>query len=178
MIFNKLPIQGAFLIEIQSHADERGFFARAFCQAEFHENGLTNDFVQANISYNPIRGTLRGIHYQNAPHSEAKLVRCTQGALFDVIVDLRQDSRTYGKWFGVDLTSQNHSALYIPEGCGHGFETLEDFTEAFYMVSSSYQPKSEGGVRWDDPAIGIQWPISPPKLISPKDSCWPLLGGQ
>lgn len=178
MIFNQLPIKNAFLIELQPHSDERGFFARAFCKEEFRENGLSDEFVQANVSYNSTRGTLRGIHYQDAPHSEAKLVRCTQGSLFDVIVDLRRNSDTFGKWFGVDLTDKNHLALYIPEGCGHGFETLEDFTEAFYMVSARYEPRSEGGVRWDDPSISIDWPISPPTVISDKDSSWPLVGAQ
>ena len=174
MIFTELAVAGAYLIDLEPRSDDRGFFARAFCAHEFAEHGLKDTFVQANLSHNPHRGTLRGMHYQRAPHAEVKLVRCTRGALFDVVVDLRPDSPTYGRWAGAELSADNHRTLYVPEGCAHGFETLVDDTEAFYLVSAFYAPGAEGGMRWDDPQIAIDWPIAPPVLISPKDAEAPL----
>lgn len=175
MKFTELSVGGAFLVDLTPFADERGFFARAFCAQEFEKAGLNGSFVQANLSYNPRRATLRGLHYQRAPHGEAKLVRCTRGALFDVVVDLRVGSPSFGQWAGSELTAENHRALYVPEGCAHGFETLVDDTEAFYLVSAFYTPTVEGGLRWDDPQVAVNWPIRPPELMSPKDSAWPLL---
>jgi len=175
MIFTELSVVGAFLIDLETHADERGFFARAFCTREFAEHGLQEAFVQTNLSRNPLRGTLRGLHYQRPPHAEVKLVRCTQGALFDVVVDLRPESPSFGQWAGVELSADNGRALYLPEGCAHGFQTLVDNTDAFYLVSACYTPDAEGGLRWNDPHIAIDWPIQPPTLISAKDSSLPTL---
>lgn len=175
MTFDELPVAGAYRIGLEPHADERGFFARTFCAREFAERGLVECFVQANLSHNPHRGTLRGLHFQRSPHAEAKLVRCTRGALFDVVVDLRPDSPTYGRWAGVELSADNRRALYVPEGCAHGFQTLSDDTEAFYLVSAFYVPDAEGGLCWDDPRLAIDWPVRPPPLISPKDAAWPTL---
>lgn len=172
MIFEEAPLQGAHIIELQQHQDDRGFFARAFCQHEFAEHDLAHDMVQTNVSYSGRRGTLRGMHYQEAPHREAKLVRCTQGGLYDVIVDLRPDSDTYTDWMGVQLTADNHRMLYVPEGFAHGFITLADDTEVMYQVSEFYAPGAEHGLRYDDPAIGIEWPISV-EVLSEKDQTWP-----
>lgn len=175
MIFTDLPVKGAYLIDIEPHSDERGFFARSFCAKEFAEHGLQEAFVQANLSHNLHRGTLRGLHYQHPPHAEAKLVRCTRGALFDVVVDLRSESPTYGQWAGAELSADNRRALYVPEDCAHGFQTLVDDTEASYLLSAFYTPGAEGGLRWDDPELDINWPIQPPTLISTKDAGWPVL---
>lgn len=172
MIFEASPLQGAYIIDLDKHQDDRGFFARAFCQHEFAEHDLAQDMVQTNVSYSGQRGTLRGMHYQEAPHREAKLVRCTQGSLYDVIVDLRPDSDTYTDWMGVELTADNHRMLYVPEGFAHGFITLADDTEVMYQVSEFYAPGAENGLRYDDPAIGIEWPI-PATVISQKDQSWP-----
>jgi dTDP-4-dehydrorhamnose 3,5-epimerase len=174
MIFSELPVEGAYLIDLEPHVDGRGFFARSYCAREFAEHGLNETFVQANLSHNARRATLRGLHYQKPPHAEAKLVRCIRGALFDVVVDLRRGSRSYGRWAGVELSANNRRALYVPKGCAHGFETLVDDTEAFYLVSTFYTPDAESGLRWDDPQIAIDWPLRPPASISPKDSEWPL----
>lgn len=174
MIFTEIELAGAYIIDIEQIADERGFFARSWCRQEFLKMELETRMEQCNISYNRKKGTLRGMHYQVFPHQETKLVRCTRGHIYDVIVDLRQDSATYKKWFGVDLTAMNRRMLYVPEGFAHGYQTLEDDTEIFYQVSASYFPQSEKGIRWDDPAVGIQWPLSCP-IVSPKDNCWPLL---
>jgi len=175
VIFDELPVVGAYLIGLEPHADERGFFARAFCAREFAEHGLVERFVQANLSHNPHQGTLRGLHFQRSPHAEAKLVRCTRGVLFDIVVDLRAGSPTYAHWAGAELSADNRRALYVPEGCAHGFQTLSDDTEAFYLVSAFYTPDVEAGLRWDDPRLAIDWPIRPPRLISPKDAAWPTL---
>ena len=172
MIFTKAELEGAFIIEIEKLEDARGFFARAWCQKEFESHGLNPRFVQANISYSKMRGTLRGMHYQEAPYAEAKLVRCTRGAIYDVIIDLRQGSPSYGRWMGLQLTANNYRMLYVPEGFAHGFQTLEDDTEVFYQVSQFYSPQYERGVRYDDPSFAIKWPLEV-RVISEKDKSWP-----
>jgi dTDP-4-dehydrorhamnose 3,5-epimerase len=168
MIFTETKLKGAYLIDLDVHEDERGFFARTWCVDEFEKYGLNQRLVQCNISFNKKRGTLRGMHYQAEPYEEAKLVRCTMGALYDVIIDLRSDSPTFKEWFSVELTAQNHRALYVPEGLAHGFQTLVDKTEVFYQMSEFFHPECARGVRWDDPAFGIVWPIPNP-IISNKD---------
>ncbi|HXV42374.1 MAG TPA: dTDP-4-dehydrorhamnose 3,5-epimerase [Anaerolineae bacterium] len=172
MIFHETKLKDAYIIEIEKREDERGFFARGWCQHEFEAHGLVPRIVQANISYNKKRGTLRGMHYQIAPYAETKLVRCTRGALYDVIIDLRPASPTYKQWLGVELTAENYKMLYVPEGFAHGFITLEDITEATYQVSQFYTPGAEGGIRYDDPAFGIKWPVEV-QVISAKDQSWP-----
>lgn len=173
MIFNETCIKGAFVVEIEKKGDSRGFFARAFCRKELAAHGLNADVCQANIGVNRSRGTLRGLHYQVAPHEETKLVRCTAGAVFDVILDLRPASPSYKKWLGVELTAETRTMLYVPEGCAHGYLTLADDTEIFYLVSEFYSPSAERGLRWNDPAFGIQWPIAKDLVISDKDRSWP-----
>ncbi len=159
MIFRETGMDGAWLVEAERLVDERGFFARTWDTAEFGEHGLGKPPVQCSLSYNRRRGTLRGLHYQMAPHEEAKLIRCTAGAIFDVAVDLRPDSKTYCRWFGAELSSENRAALYVPEGCAHGFVTLTDDAEVAYQISEFYSPGAAAGVRWDDPAFGIVWPV-------------------
>jgi dTDP-4-dehydrorhamnose 3,5-epimerase len=173
MIFNPTHLEDAYVVELEPREDERGFFARAWCRDEFAEHGLSTEVAQCNVSFNRRRGTLRGLHYQIAPHAEVKLVRCTQGAIYDVIVDLRPGSATFTQWLGVELTAGNRTMLYVPEGFAHGYQTLEDDTETFYQVSASYAPHAERGVRWDDPAFGIEWPYPDHPLISDKDRGWP-----
>ena len=158
MIFRDTGIDGAWVIEAERLGDERGFFARTWDTHEFAERGLNPRLVQCSISYNQARGTLRGLHYQAAPHEEAKLVRCTAGAIFDVVVDLRPDSSTFRGWFGVELSAENRLALFVPEGCAHGFLTLDDDCEVHYQVSEFYAPEAARGVRWNDPAFAIKWP--------------------
>jgi dTDP-4-dehydrorhamnose 3,5-epimerase len=175
MIFTETKLRGAYLIDIEKHEDERGFFARAWCADEFEKYGLNQRLVQCNISFNKKRGTLRGMHYQAAPYEEAKFVRCTMGALYDVIIDLRSDSSTFKEWFSVELTAQNYRALYVPEGLAHGFQTLVDNTEVFYQMSEFFHPECARGVRWDDPAFGIVWPIPQP-IISIKDTEFAPIG--
>lgn len=172
MIFHKTPLQDAYIIEIQPIEDERGFFARAWCQQEFVTQGLNPHLVQCNVAYNHRQGTLRGMHFQNAPHAEVKLVRCTMGALYDVIIDLRPVSPTYKQHFGVELTAQNHKMFYVPEGFAHGYITLTDNTEVFYQVTQFYAPAAAGGVRWNDPAFGITWPTAV-QVISERDANYP-----
>ena len=172
MIFTETKLPGAYLIDVEKREDHRGFFARAWCQREFEEHHLVPRVVQANISFNKHKGTLRGMHYQLAPHAETKLVRCVRGALYDVIIDLRPDSSTYMQWLGVELTAEDYRMLFVPEGFAHGFQTLVDNTEATYQVSQFYTPGAEGGVRYDDPAFGIEWPIDV-QVISDKDRSWP-----
>lgn len=172
MKFSETPLRGAFVIDIDPIADDRGFFSRAFCVDELGEIGLESNVLQANLSWNPACGTLRGMHHQIEPYQETKLVRCTQGALYDVIIDLRPDSATFGQSFGVELTSMNRRALFVPRQFAHGFITLSDNTEAFYLVSQRYQPGSERGIRWDDSYFSIQWPLQP-RVISDKDANWP-----
>jgi dTDP-4-dehydrorhamnose 3,5-epimerase len=171
--FEETPIAGAFVIELERRGDERGFFARVFCRREFEEHGLNPNVVQCNLSLSAKPGTLRGMHFQRPPHEEAKLVRCTRGALWDVVLDLRPDSPTYLAWYGVELNAENRRLLYIPEGCAHGFQTLVPDTEAFYQVSAAYAPEHEGGVRWNDPAFGLEWPEAAERTISEKDQGWP-----
>ena len=158
MIFAPTPLAGAYLIEPEPVSDERGFFARTWCRNEFADKGLNPNLVQCNISYNKARGTLRGMHYQKAPHAEAKLVRCTQGAVYDVIIDLRSGSNTFTQWYGVELTAANRKALYVPEGFAHGFITLKDDTEVLYQMSEFFHAECAAGVRWNDPVFKIAWP--------------------
>jgi dTDP-4-dehydrorhamnose 3,5-epimerase len=172
MRFIKTRLKGAFIIESDLIEDERGFFARVFCRQEFEEHGLNPDLVQCNISFNKTKGTLRGMHYQIAPHAEVKLIRCTAGAIYDVIIDLRPESPTFKQWFSAELSQKNHQLLYIPEGFAHGYQTLEPETEVFYQVSAFYHQPSERGVRWNDPAFGIEWPL-PTAVVSKKDQSYP-----
>ena len=172
MIFNETKLKGAFILDLEKRGDERGFFARVFCRNEFEAHGLNPFVAQANTSLSRVKGTLRGMHFQRAPHQEAKLVRCTRGALLDVIIDLRPDSPTFKQWVGVELTSENNRMLYVPEGFAHGFQTLVDDTEVTYLVSEFYAPDSEGGVRYNDPVFGIDWPLEP-TVLSDKDRNWP-----
>jgi len=157
MIFTKTNLEGAFIIEIQRLEDERGFFARTFCQREFREHGLNPSLAQCNISYNKVKGTLRGMHFQKTPSQEAKLVCCVQGAIQDVIIDVRPNSSTFMKYFAIRLMSTVHNALYVPEGFAHGFLTLEAETHVFYQMSEFYAPDAASGFRWNDPAINIEW---------------------
>jgi dTDP-4-dehydrorhamnose 3,5-epimerase len=168
MIFTETPLKGAYVIDLEKRGDERGFFARAFCVNEFAAHDLATGFVQVNNSLSAQKGTLRGMHYQLAPKAETKLVRCIRGALFDVILDLRQGSPTFGQSFGAELSSDNRRMMYVPKGFAHGFVTLTEDAEAFYFVDEFYAPEQERGVRWDDPRFGIQWPIAP-SVISDKD---------
>jgi len=168
MNFTQTPITGVYVIELEKRGDERGFFARAFCSNEFREVGLSTDFVQVNNSLTAEKGTLRGMHYQLPPRAETKVVRCIRGALWDAALDLRPDSPTFGKWFGVELTADNRRMLYVPKGFAHGFITLTDNTEAFYFVDEFYAPELERGVRWNDPKFNIEWPIQP-AVLSDKD---------
>jgi dTDP-4-dehydrorhamnose 3,5-epimerase len=172
MIFTETKLKGAYIIDIKPHKDDRGFFARAWCQNEFAEHGLHPHVAQANLSFNHKKGTLRGMHYQLAPYAESKLVRCTRGAIYDVMIDLRPDSPTYKQWVAVELTAENHRMLYVPEGFGHGFQTLTDNCEITYQVSQFYTPGAERGTRHDDAAFGIQWPLEV-SVISQKDRNWP-----
>jgi len=172
MIFRETTLKGAFVIEMEKFEDERGFFARAWCQREVEANGLISRVTQTNISFNKKRGTLRGMHYQVAPYEQVKLVRCTAGAIYDVIIDMRLDSPTYRKWTGVELTAENYTMLYVPENFAHGFQTLENNTEATYQVSQFYSPESERGFRYDDPVFQVEWPL-PVEVISEKDIAWP-----
>lgn len=173
MRFTPTPLEAAFLIDLELLEDERGFFARSFCQEEFEQQGILDRFVQSNISFNPLKGTLRGMHYQLPPAQEIKVVRCTKGAFYDVIIDLRPASPTYKKHFGATLSAENRRAMLVPKGFAHGFVTLEDDTEASYMVSAPYSPQLERGVLYNDPAFAIQWPIEP-CLISDRDLSHPL----
>jgi dTDP-4-dehydrorhamnose 3,5-epimerase len=167
--FNEIPLQGAYLIEPEPVGDERGFFARTWCVEEFRLHGLNSNMAQCSVSFNARRGTLRGMHYQSEPHSEAKLVRCCAGAIHDVLLDLRPASATYLRWFATELSATNRTMLYVPEGFAHGFQTLLDDCEVFYQISRAYNPEYARGVRWDDPRFGIEWPIRNP-ILSPKDS--------
>jgi dTDP-4-dehydrorhamnose 3,5-epimerase len=172
MIYTPSRIAGAWVIDITPIADARGFFAMTFLPNELSERGMNPALAQSNLAFNHKRGTLRGMHFQHAPHAQAKIVRATRGALLDVIVDLRRDSPTFRQWDAVELTADNHRMLYMPEGIAHGYITLVDDTEAYYHASSPWVREAESGVRWDDPAFNIQWPLTP-TVISEKDQGWP-----
>lgn len=174
MIFSETKLPGAFVIDLERHADARGFFARSFCRDEFAERGLVQGWAQSNVSYNAKRGTLRGMHWQSPPHGEVKLVRCTAGALFDVIVDLRPASPTLGDWIGVELSADSRRMLYVPEGFAHGFLTIADDTEVFYEMSAPHAPEAARGFRFDDPRVAIGWP-EPARVISDRDADYPPL---
>ena len=172
MIFIQTELQGAFEIQIEPQRDERGFFARCWCTTEFEAKKLNPKVVQCNTSFNSRKGTLRGIHYQVPPYAETKVVRCTRGAIYDVVVDLRPDSRTHRKWSAVVLTAEKGNMVYVPEGCAHGFLTLKEESEIFYQMSEFYNPESARGVRWDDPAFNIIWPEKV-TVISERDRTYP-----
>lgn len=174
MKFLETDLKGAYIIETEPIFDDRGFFARSWCQRDFLEYGLNPDLVQCNISFNAKKGTLRGMHYQSKPHEEAKLVRCTRGSIYDVIIDIRPDSSTFKSWFAVELCSGKYNMLYIPEGFAHGFLTLEDNTEVFYQMSDFYYPELAKGIRWDDPLFAIKWPKISQPIISEKDLSYSL----
>ncbi len=173
MIFTETQLKGAFIIDVELLADQRGAFARTFCAKEFEQHGLKPTVTQCNLSFNHQAGTLRGLHYQVPPAAETKLVRCTKGAIYDVIVDLRPDSPTYRQHIGVELTADNRRALYVPELFAHGYQALTDGAEVVYQVGEFYTPGYERGLRYDDPAFGITWPL-PVTVISEKDASWPL----
>lgn len=172
MIFTATPLPGAHLIDLEKREDPRGFFARTWCEREFAARGLVTHFVQHNVSRSRSAGTLRGMHYQVAPHAEVKVIRCTRGTIYDVILDLRPNSPTYCRWYGVELSAANYRMLYVPTGFAHGFLSHEDDSEVAYQVSAFYAPECERGVRFDDPQFGIAWP-APIRVISDKDRCWP-----
>lgn len=172
MHFKPTRLPGVYLIEPERLADERGFFARTWCVQEFAAHGLDSRLAQCSVSFNKKKGTLRGMHYQTAPHEEAKLVRCTQGAIYDVALDLRPESPTHKDWVAVELTAENRWMLYLPRGCAHGFQTLTDDAEVFYQISELYHPECSSGVRWDDLAFDIRWP-APPSVIAAKDRGYP-----
>lgn len=173
IILKETKLKGAYVIEPEKFEDVRGFFARSFSQQEFREHGLRTEFVEAGISFNVRKHTTRGMHYQTEPHTQAKLVRCTRGAIYDVMIDLRPASPTYKQWFAQELTAENRFMLYIPENFAHGFQTLEDGSEVFYQLSDCYSPGSERGFRWDDPAFGIQWPVTEGIIINERDLGYP-----
>lgn len=175
MKFLETKLPRVFEVHLEPHGDERGMFARSWCQKEFESRGLSPRLAQCNVSLNARKGTMRGIHYQAEPFPEAKLVRCTMGSIYDVVVDLRPESATFRDWIGVQLTAANRHMLYVPEGCGHGFLTLEDNTEVFYQMSEFYHPELARGVRWDDPAIQIAWPAAI-EVISERDRSYAILG--
>jgi dTDP-4-dehydrorhamnose 3,5-epimerase len=177
MIFKETKLSGAFVIDIEPHEDLRGFFAGSWSAADFAAHGLSSTIAECNISFNKRRGTLRGMHFQAAPHAQVKVVRCTAGAIFDVIVDLRPESATFRQWVGVELTSANHRMLYVPVGFAHGFQTLVDDTEVFYQMSDVYAPDLAGGVRWNDPAFGIDWPECEERIITNRDNEYPNFSG-
>jgi dTDP-4-dehydrorhamnose 3,5-epimerase len=174
MIFHETHLPGVFIIEPEIITDDRGFFACSWAASEFEQHGLNPALKQCNVSFNGRRGTVRGMHFQRQPHEEAKLTRCTRGAIYDVAIDMRPESPTRHQWLGAELTSDNHRMLYIPEGFAHGYQTLTDDTELFYQISEYYHPESTGGVRWDDPAFGIKWPL-PVTVIADRDANYPLI---
>jgi dTDP-4-dehydrorhamnose 3,5-epimerase len=174
MIVSTSPLAGAYVIDIERRPDERGFFARVYCAEEFAAQGLGPELRQCSVSYNARKGTLRGMHYQAAPHAEHKLVRCTAGAIFDAIVDIRPASPTYRRWFGTELSAENRRSLFIPPGFAHGFLSLTDGAEVYYMISVAHAPESSRGLRWNDPAFAIEWPFAP-TVLSARDAAYPLL---
>lgn len=173
MIFTELPLSGAYIIEPEPLPDDRGFFARLWCQHEFAARGLETRLVQSSMSYNKSAGTLRGMHYQAAPNEEVKMIRCTRGSIFDVIIDLRRDSPTFVKHYAVELTACNRKMLYVPAGFAHGFQTLEHDTEVMYLMSEFFAPASARGVRWDDPIFNIAWPHTERRIIAHRDATYP-----
>jgi dTDP-4-dehydrorhamnose 3,5-epimerase len=177
MRFTPTSLQGAVVIDLEPIEDSRGFFARAWDERELAEHGLETRIAQCNVSFNKRKGTLRGMHLQNRPYEEVKLIRCVRGSIFDVIIDLRPESVSYKQWTGVELSARNRSMLYVPRGFAHGFQTLEEDTETFYMVSEFYVPGAEAGLRWNDPAFSIEWPLGGPSEISDKDRNWPDFAG-
>lgn len=175
MRFCAIPIEGAWLVELEQVTDERGFFARSWCRKEFAAHGLCPDLAQCSVSYNRSRGTLRGMHFQAEPHAETKLVRCTAGAIFDVIADVRPSSPSFRRWFGIELSAANRKMLYVPEGCAHGFQTLADDSEVSYQISEFYDPDLARGFHWNDRTFAIQWPLEQ-KTLSAKDQQLPEFG--
>lgn len=171
--FTETKLRGAFVIEPEIFKDERGFFARSYSEKEFQDHGINLRMAESHISFNKTRYTIRGLHFQEAPHAQAKLVRCTQGAIFDVIVDLRPGSPTFKQWFGEELTAENHLMLYVPAGFAHGYQTLEDNSEMFYQVSEFYVPQACAGVRWNDPAFAIQWRAMDGVTLNERDQSYP-----
>lgn len=174
MTFRETAVGGAFIIEIDKLSDERGFFARTFCEKEFRGAGLDPRIVQTNIAFSIRKNTVRGMHYQAEPMGEVKIVQCTRGAIYDVVIDLRPDSATFGQWAAVELTQDNYTMLYIPRGCAHGYQTLTANAQVSYLVSQFYAKESERGVRWNDPFFRIHWPETNDIVISEKDAHWPL----
>ncbi|MEL6949397.1 MAG: dTDP-4-dehydrorhamnose 3,5-epimerase [Pseudomonadota bacterium] len=172
MLFTPTPVAGAMILEVKRIGDDRGYFGRLWCEREMAEQGLVSVIRQSNVGFSPRKGTLRGLHYQCAPHQEVKIVRCTRGRVFDVVVDLRPDSPTYCAWHGEELTPDNGKMLYVPEGCATGYLTLEDDSEIYYNTSEFYAPDAATGVRWDDPAFAIDWPTQP-AVLSDNDVSWP-----
>ena len=172
MLIEKTPLEGVLVTSLQRIEDERGFFARTYCEKEFAEAGVDIHLVQTNVSGNKAKGTLRGLHYQDEPHPDRKVVTCTRGAIFDVAVDLRRDSATYLRWFGTELSAENRKGLYIPPGCAHGFITLVDDTDVNYLMGEWYHPELARGARWNDPAFGIEWPLDP-VTINERDAAYP-----
>jgi dTDP-4-dehydrorhamnose 3,5-epimerase len=173
MKFVPLELEDTYLVELERYEDERGFFARTWCREEFAEHGLSSTLEQCSISRSARAGTLRGMHFQRAPHEETKLVRCTRGAIFDAIIDLRTGSSTHGTWLGTELHAEHGTALYVPEGFAHGFQTLTDDAEVFYMMSHRFVPEAASGVRWDDPVFAIEWPYAARRTMSERDRTWP-----
>jgi dTDP-4-dehydrorhamnose 3,5-epimerase len=171
VIFTQTKLSGAYIIELEKKTDNRGFFARSWCQEEFRAHSLPLQFVQCNVSWNERKGTLRGMHRQIAPHEECKLIRCTHGSIYTVALDLRLDSLTFGQWLGLELTDQNHKSLWVPGGFAVGYQTLEDYSEILYLISEFYSPNSERGIRYNDPAFAIEWPMKV-TVISDKDLGW------
>ena len=176
MIWREMELAGAFVVESEPIEDERGWFARIYDESELEQNGVATRFAQGSLAFNKERGTLRGLHYQADPHAEAKLVRCIRGAVHDVIVDLRPGSPTFKRWLAVELTAASGRMLYVPEGLAHGYLTLENESETLYLISAPYAPEAARGVRWDDPAFGIEWPHEP-RVMSEKDKAWPDFSG-
>jgi dTDP-4-dehydrorhamnose 3,5-epimerase len=173
LVFEPAPLDGAWILDLERQADDRGFFARAWCRREFEARGLVADLVQANVAHSRRKGTIRGLHYQVAPFQETKLVRCVRGAICDVIVDLRPESATYLQWFGTELTAENRRQLYVPKDFAHGYQTLVDDSEVFYQLSAFYAAHAERGIRWNDPLFAIAWPVDVTFDVSPKDQAWP-----
>ena len=175
MMMSPTIIDGVWLMEIEPHPDERGFFARTWCRQELAAHGLETEIAQESLSYNQSSGTLRGLHFQRTPHEEVKIIRCTRGSVFDVVVDLRADSPTYCKWVGIELSAENRRSVYLPRGMAHGFQTLADNTEIIYLISAFHAPEAAGGARHDDAAFGIAWPLAV-SMISERDRNWPDFG--